>query len=324
MKHNITKLIFFALSALCAFSSCCNNQTAPSQSALTSFDVDEYDERLNFYVIADSGRNGYFEQQHVADFMGTFASVVEPEFVVSAGDTHHFMGVESIDDPLWMTNFELIYSHPELMVPFYPVLGNHEYRGNTQAVIDYSDISRRWEMPSRYYTKLIEDKDTSIRLIFVDTAPLIDKYRIDTESYPDAVKQDIDQQLQWIDSVLTASTARWNIVVGHHPIYAYTTKSVSERTQMQERLDTLLRRHNNVDSYICGHIHSFQHIKAEGSSIDYVVNSSASLSRDVEPIEGTQFCSPTEGFLLISASNKELETTMIDCNGDVIYSFVRE
>lgn len=325
MKLNISKFILFALSLVYISSSCCSSQSiASSSSALTAFDAEEYDERLNFYVIADSGRNGYYEQKPVADFMGEFASVVEPEFVVSAGDTHHFMGVASTEDPLWMTNFELVYSHPELMVPFYPVLGNHEYRGNTQAVIDYSSISRRWEMPSRYYTKLIEDKDTSLRLIFVDTAPLIEKYRKDSESYPDAVNQGIEEQLQWIDSTLTNSTARWNIVIGHHPIYAYTTKSISERSDMQERLDTLLRRHDNVDAYICGHIHSFQHIQIEGSSIDYVVNSSASLSRDVEPIEGTKFCSPAEGFLLVSASDTDLEATMIDSKGDVLYSFTRE
>ena len=53
-----------------------------------------------------------------------------------------------MNDPLWMTNYELIYSHPELMIDWFPLLGNHEYRGNTQAVLDYSNISRRWTMPA--------------------------------------------------------------------------------------------------------------------------------------------------------------------------------
>ena len=48
-----------------------------------------------------------------------------------------------------MTNYELIYSHPELMIDWLPILGNHEYRGNTQAIIDYSNISRRWNMPGK-------------------------------------------------------------------------------------------------------------------------------------------------------------------------------
>ena len=82
----------------------------------------------------------------------------DPKFVLATGDVHHFEGVRSVNDPLWMTNYELIYSHPELMIDWFPLLGNHEYRGNTQAVQDYSNISRRWTMPARYYTKTFEDK----------------------------------------------------------------------------------------------------------------------------------------------------------------------
>ena len=72
--------------------------------------------------------------------------------------------------------------------------------------------------------------------------------------------------------------------MGHHPIYAYTDKDECERTDMQERVNTVLLKHDNVDMYVCGHLHTFQHIRKDGSDIDYVVNSSGSLSRDVEAI----------------------------------------
>ena len=123
-----------------------------------------------------------------------------------------------------MTNYELIYSHPELMIDWFPILGNHEYRGNTQAVLDYTNVSRRWSMPGRYYTKVFEKKGTAIRFVMIDTAPLIDKYRNESETYPDACKQDMDQQLAWIDSVLTVAKEDWVVVIGHHPIYAETSK----------------------------------------------------------------------------------------------------
>ncbi len=322
MKSINPKSILVALSAIFTLVSC-GTESTPSNSAFTVFDPEIYDERLNFYVIADSGRNGYYEQKPVAELMGELAAYIEPEFVVSAGDTHHFMGVESVEDPLWLTNFEHVYSHPELMVPFLPVLGNHEYQGDTESVISYSEVSRRWQMPSRYYTTVVEEAGTTMRLIFVDTAPLIDKYREDSEKYPDAVEQDMDEQLEWIESVLKASTERWVVVVGHHPIYAYTTKSIEEREDMQARLDRILRQYG-VDLYICGHIHSFQHLRAEGSDIDYVVNGSASLARDVKAIEGTQFCAGKEGFLTVSANDQELETSMINSEGVVLYQFVRK
>lgn len=278
---------------------------------------------LNFFLANDLGRNGYYDQKPIAELMGNMAENVDVECVVAAGDVHHFEGVRSVNDPLWMTNFELIYAHPELMIPWYPVLGNHEYRGNTQAVLDYTNVSARWEIPARYYTKVLENDGITVRLVMVDTAPLLDKYREDTEKYPDACKQNMDRQLAWIDSVLTSSKEDWVLVVGHHPIYAETSKEDAERADLQQRLDTILRKHK-VDMYLCGHIHNFQYIRKPGSDIDYVVNSSGSLGRDVKPIDGTVFCSGETGFSLIAADKKVLNLHMINKEGKVLYTVSRK
>lgn len=278
---------------------------------------------LNFYVANDLGRNGYYDQKPIAELMGKMAESIDIEFVVAAGDVHHFEGVRSVHDPLWMTNYELVYSHPDLMLPWYPIMGNHEYRGNTQAVLDYSNISARWEMPGRYYTKVMEEDGATIRLVMIDTSPLLDKYRKDTEKYPDACKQDIDKQLAWLDSVLTSAKEDWVMVVGHHPIYADTDKSDKERADMQKRVDSILRKHGNVDMYVCGHIHNFQHIRKPDSPIDYVVNTSGSLAREVKPVDGTQFCSDATGFSLVTVDKKELCLYMMDKNGKVLHTVRR-
>lgn len=279
---------------------------------------------LNFYLANDLGRNGYYDQKPIAELMGNMAENVDIECVIAAGDVHHFEGVRSVNDPLWMTNYELIYSHPELMIPWYAILGNHEYRGNTQAVIDYSAVSSRWNVPDRYYTFAMENDGVTVRFVMVDTTPLLDKYREDTEKYPDACKQDMNKQLAWIDSVLTAAKEDWVLVVGHHPIYAETGKDDSERLDLQKRLDSVLRKHKNVDMYLCGHIHNFQHIRKADSNIDYVVNTSGSLSRKVKPVDGTKFCSGETGFSLISADKKELNLHMINKEGKVIYTVSRK
>lgn len=278
---------------------------------------------LNFYLINDSGRNGYYEQKTVAQTMGKMAETIDIEFVVASGDVHHFEGVRSVSDPLWMTNYELIYSHPDLMIPWYPVCGNHEYRGNTDAVVAYSGISARWEMPSRYYTFTAEEDDAAVRIVMLDTTPLIDKYREDTEKYPDASRSDADDQLEWLDRVLSEAKEDWIIVVGHHPIYAFTDKSETERLDMQERVNSILLRHDNVDMYLCGHIHTFQHIRKDGCDIDYVVNGSGSLGRDVEPVDGTVFCSPEEGYSLITVSKEELDLYMVNPKGKILHKVSR-
>lgn len=286
-------------------------------------DYSIFDKKFNFYVANDLGRNGYYDQKPVAELMGVMGEEVGPEFVLATGDVHHFEGVRSVSDPLWMTNYELIYSHPELMIDWFPVLGNHEYRGNTQAVLDYTNVSRRWTMPARYYTKSFEDDGITLRIVWIDTAPLIDKYRNDSATYPDACKQDYKKQLAWIDSVLTAAKEDWVIVAGHHPIYAETPKDESERQDLQARLAPILRKHK-VDMYINGHIHNFQHVRVPGSDTDYVTNTSASLSRKVKPIEGTVFCSPEPGFSIVSADKKSLELRMIDKRGNILHTIRRD
>ena len=302
------------------FAACLLLYTAAFSFAQTPAEWAKLEKDVNFYVANDLGRNGYYDQKPIAELMGTMAETVGIECVVAAGDVHHFEGVRSVNDPLWMTNYELIYSHPELMLPWYPILGNHEYRGNTQAVLDYAKVSARWDMEGRYYTKVIEDNDVTVRLVLIDTSPLLDKYRKDTEKYPDAGKQDIDAQLKWLDEVLTSAKEDWVLVIGHHPIYADTDKSEKERTDMQARVNAILLRHPNVAMYICGHIHTFQHIRKPGTDIDYVVNSSASLARDVKPIDGTVYCSGEPGFSLVSADKSSLSLYMMDKEGRVLHT----
>ena len=292
-------------------------------TAQTKQDWEKLKGDITIYMANDLGRNGYYNQKKIAELMGEMAGTVDPECVLAVGDIHHFNGVASVNDPLWMTNYELIYSHPDLMLDWFPVLGNHEYRGNTQAVLDYGKISRRWMMPSRYYTKVFKHKGTTLRVILLDTTPLIDKYRKDSEKYPDACKQDIEAQLSWLDSTLSNAKEDWVIVLGHHPIYAETGKSDSERLDMQKRVLPILKKHDNVAIYACGHIHNFQHIKKSNDNIDYVVNTSASLARPVKPTDGTVFCSPADGLSVISADKKQLRMYMIDNTGKVIHSIVK-
>ena len=314
------KRIFHFLLLLCLSLNCFQRSLAQESSRWESMKRD-----VCLFMVNDMGRNGYYGQRDIARLMGGMAEELDPETVIAAGDVHHFSGVQSTSDPLWMTNYELIYDHPELMLEWSPILGNHEYRGNTQAVLDYAGVSRRWAMPARYYTRTFSDDATSVRVIFIDTTPLITKYRLDSAVYPDACKQDDNAQMQWLDRTLGEAKEDWVIVVGHHPVYADTGKDVSEREDMQQRLLPLFRKHGNVDVYACGHIHNFQHIRpTDGTGADYVVNSAASLSRPkISPVEGSVFTSGKPGFSVIEADQTTLTWYFVDGEGNILHSFER-
>ena len=289
-----------ALFAVSAFGGCTsagkqkdasNSETDIAGPALAgeAFDVPAVsEESKNFYLVSDLGRNGYYEQKTIAELMGNLAEKIDIEFIVAAGDTHHFEGVASVDDPLWMTK-----------------------------------KSRRWIVPSRYYSKVVEaGENEKALLVFIDTSPLIDKYREDTEKYPDAGRQDMEEQLQWIEKTLASSAEKWKIVIGHHPVYADTPKEESERADMRKRLEPLLDRYG-VDMYFCGHIHNFQHIQPADSKVDYLVNTSGSLSRKVKTVEGTKFCNPEAGFTVVSMEDSKLSFYLMNGKGKILYEYSR-
>ena len=277
-------------------------------------------EDVNFLWASDLGRNGCYDQQVIANLMGEVAKKIKPECLISTGDTHHGNGVKSVEDPRWKTNYEDIYSH--LGLDWYAVSGNHEYHGNPQALIDYSKVNPRWNMPSRYYTKVFRHGGVSVRLVMLDTTPMMEKYRSD-DKYPEARFQDYEAQLAWLDKTLSEAKEDWVIVAGHHPIHAYTKKIKQEREDMRNTVNEVLCRHNNVDMYLCGHVHSFQHLRDKKSNIDYVITSSAAQSRDVKTTKRTIYCSPEAGFSVITASKKQLSVHMIDRNGNLLNTVKR-
>ncbi|MBO4936656.1 MAG: metallophosphoesterase [Alistipes sp.] len=282
-------------------------------------------QKINFIWASDLDRSGCYDQKVIADMMATVAKKIKPECIISTGDTHHGRGVKSATDPRWKTHFEDIYYHKPLQIDWMPVLGNHEYMGNTQGFLDYSKVNPHWTIPDRYYTRVFKKGGVSIRFVMLDTTPLVEKYRTGKHAkrYPEAAEQDKQEQLDWLKKVLSEAKEEWVIVAGHHPIYADTKKNKSERKDMEKSVDKILRKNENVDMYICGHIHTFQHLRRSRSHIDYLVNASAAESRSVRMIKHTKFCSDEPGFSLITVGKKSLQVHMIDKNGNILHTVKR-
>jgi 3',5'-cyclic AMP phosphodiesterase CpdA len=267
------------------------------------------------------GRRGDSEQQNIANLMGRFVEQNKIDFMAVVGDPIHDDGVMSVSDEEWKLKIENVYSAKSLQkLPFYVVSGNHEYHGSVRAILDYSQKSERWNAPARYFSMEYPiGKKQKALLVFIDTAPLIEKYRNNSQ-YSDAGEQDMERQLYWLDSTLVASKGRWKIVIGHHPIYADTDKEESERTDMQERVEKILES-RKADFYISGHIHNFQYIKPEGKTVNYIVNSSASQSRPIHSglVEGTLFANPDPGFSVFTVSRDSVRFCFVNHTGETVY-----
>lgn len=282
---------------------------------------------LTFLAVGDWGRDGAFHQQDVADQMGKAADALSPAFVVSVGDNFYEDGVTGVDDPMWRSSFEQVYKAPSLQVPWYVALGNHDYHGNAQAQIDYSQKSTRWRMPSRWFSFSRTAPDGARADFFVlDTSPFIKKYYEDGGQKVKITGQDTAAQLAWIDQALGASDADWKIVIGHHPIFSGGKPDPSGQNvpkdkeedmpggsvELKAQLDPILQRHG-VPLYLNGHDHDLQHVFNGGTH--YVCTGAGSKTRTHCDMAGSDFCSMQPGFIACAIDRKRINLVYSDFTG---------
>ena len=306
MKRIIIWFLFFA------FLSGCRTQNGQL--------LELSEENLNFIVISDLWCKGKSEQKNIAKIMGRLAEKSKIDFIAVAGDAMHDYGnaIKSVKDKEWDEKIEKVYTASSLHnAPWYVISGNHEYHGNVQAVTDYSEVSGRWNAPARYFTvtQKMKTNENSCLFVFIDTTPLVSYYR---KKYPEAGKQDVAAQIEWIETTLSSTSAKWKFVIGHHPVHAEDKNhDETQIIDMQTQVGVLLEKYE-VDFYICGHTHNFQYINLKG--VNYVVNSSASSSRPVSEIEGMLFCNNDPGFTVFTISPDSVKFSFINHSGKTLYS----
>lgn len=275
-----------------------------------------------FVVVSDLGAFGDGDQKKVAEAVGEAAYEVAPNAIINLGDTFHFWGVQSTDDPGWYSNFENIYTAASLHNLWYCVLGNHDYQGNTQALIDYTDKSRRWNLPARYYTKKFSRGGITVEFIFIDTTPLLQRALTQPEIYPDASLQDTDAMKEWLEQALADADADWVVVAAHHPVYSSRPDSAGQRADVSAYLEGVLAQHR-PDFYLAGDVHCFEHTQRPGDTTDYVTCTSGSQAYPVEAGENVVFADGNSGYMTFVFDKSEAIFTMHDSNGNILYEYTK-
>jgi tartrate-resistant acid phosphatase type 5 len=285
---------------------------------------------LHFMAVGDWGRNGEYDQVEVAKQMGLWGAEHTNDFVISNGDNFYPKGVVSEFDPLWHYSFENIYTAHSLQCDWYPVLGNHDYHSDVDAQIRYSKISRRWDMPARYYSKefkLTKGKDEDVPtkdgekpqkkgkekalLIFMDTDPFLH------ESMADYV----EKQMQWLNETLSKASedVKWKIVIGHHPFHTVGPRITNYDTlTMRKALSKTFEDHK-VDVYLSGHEHSLQHLKPEGYTHQFISGAGSELTAVTAGIPDCRFQASEHGFMYFAIDATRLNVTAINYEGKVLY-----
>ncbi|CAK9290839.1 unnamed protein product [Gordionus sp. m RMFG-2023] len=264
----------------------------------SDFTGDGQDELIyRFIAIGDTGGQPiepYVSEMQlkVAETMKEFV-IINKTSVLLLGDNFYADGVEDIKDDRFKITFENVYLGPLKDINWYVIAGNHDYRGNVTAQMEYRKKSERWKYPDLYY-KIglmidIKYRDNEslkesivIDVLMLDTNVLINKGSngLEEEKYVNE-----DSQLhhkQWLYNHM--SMADFLVVAGHHPIYSF---GVAGATKLLQFLNPWLRD-NMASLFICGHDHDLQYIEEDTDNITmkYAVFGSGSkldLQRRIYP-----------------------------------------
>ncbi|WP_395093865.1 metallophosphoesterase [Vaginella massiliensis] len=295
------------------------HQTGHTFGSVVSQDLQREKDGISFLAIGDFGRHGAFTQKEVARDMGAVANILDLDFTVAVGDNFYPSGVQSTQDYQWISSFESIYTHHSLHSPWYVALGNHDYEGNIQAQIDYTKVSRRWEMPEPYFEKRIEiKKGKFLQLLIIDTNPFVSKYQQKTAKYLGIDQQDTQKQLAWLESKLKDKNPEivWRIVVGHHPLYSGGKRKTEQETlEIKDIFEPLFEKYY-VDAYICGHEHDLQIIKKNKRKLMQFLSGAGSELRETGKTEGTLFAESVPGFMAFTLTQHSLKAYVIQSEKD--------
>ncbi len=174
----------------------------------------EVSRRVRFIAMGDTGE-GNEDQRRVAIAIRDLCAVEHCDFVLLLGDNIYDAGAASVDDPAWQDKFEVPYDDVDL--PFYAVLGNHDYGGSLLGFdvgglgnefekgpveVAYSQVSKKWRMPASHYTF----RFGHVGFIALDTNSIL----WDNTDHGD--------QVAWLPTAQAeVAGAEWVFLAGHHP-----------------------------------------------------------------------------------------------------------
>lgn len=278
--------------------------------------------KVKFVVIGDTGK-GNAGQKKVADAIQAKCESDGCDFVMVLGDNIYGDGVNGVDDPQFQSKFEIPYQN--LNLPFYMVLGNHDYGGNGRGYeieksfyqVQYTEKSQRWVMPAHYYK--FKAENTSF-------------FALDTNAQVfNLANEQSDDVSKWIGE----ATSTWKIAFGHHP---YKSNGVHGNAGGYDNLPedvpmfagTGVKKFaesvwcGKVDLYLSGHDHSRQWLDSTCEGTVLVVSGAGATVTSLPGKNASLFQANTIGFLYMVIEGKKLTGQFVNENSVVEFERILE
>lgn len=273
---------------------------------------------VRFIAIGDTGKASA-DQQKVADAMTAKCAASGCDFVYLLGDNIYPSGCDSTTDTQWQTKFETYYA--ALNIPFYAVLGNHDYGGDGtgsefskgQHQVDYTNVSTKWKMPAKYYHWRTGDVE------FFAGDSNMQMYHSDSDQEAD------------FPAWFSASTAKWKIYVDHHPYKSNGTHGnagnydgvswlyIANGKGVRDFFESVVC--GKADLAISGHDHSRQWLVDTCNGTELMVSGAGGSTTAIEGTQPAHYQSATVGFVYFTIAGNSLTAEFI--NGDGVSEYTR-
>ena len=274
---------------------------------------------VKFIALGDTG-HGNVTQKKVASAMKKKCEESGCDFVLLLGDNIYPNGVESPEDTQFQKKFENPYK--EIGVPFYVVLGNHDYGADgfgLDAVkslhqVRYTQHSSKWVMPSHFYQFMKAE---------------VSFFAFDTNAQMFDLANDQKVAIRkWIGS----SKARWKVAYGHHPYKSngphgnageyddLSNPPISNGTFIKSFAENIWC--GKVDVYLSGHDHSRQWLDGSCNGSSLIVSGAGSNTTSLKGSNPVLFQSDKPGFLYVKIEGNSLRGEFYDAQGNMDFSHI--
>ena len=273
-------------------------------------------ESLRAVVIGDFGDPGNKAiQEGVASAIAARHLLAPFDIGLTVGDNFYPKGVKTINDTkYWVDIFEQDYGL-KLKIPFFPTLGNHDYRGNEKAQMDYPgkyigdckptdpNCRKTWNLPCNYYTYAAGP----VRFFALDTdegtseGPLGLDFGAEWSSAP----------IAWLETQLARhAAAPWKVVYAHHPAFTDGNHHKQKRVrQVREKLVPVLEKHG-VHAYVAGHDHDLQYRKVGNIHYPVIGGGGKNIKRSRAKAEA-EFYELSYGFMILEVSEGKMKLEIV-------------
>lgn len=278
----------------------------------------------HLFMFGDWGALVVDPQQHVSTAMTAYAQArgIQPAAVMLLGDNFYGRLDGGVSSPRWQSQFEDMYPKSRFDVPFYALLGNHDYilepAGKMEAQLDYAKAhpGTRWTMPAKWYRLEFPAKDPLVTFLMLDSnyqKPAGEKLSLQPE---ERVAQTV-----WLKAELAKPrTTKFLVVCGHHPLYS----NAGDDPRLIAEWDALLREHS-AHLYFCGHIHDLEQLELAGHPTSFVVSGGGgtTLRKNLttKSTAANRFSLNVHGFTHLEIHDERLLVRHLSGAGEQLHAF---